>query len=194
MPNHRFGKHPAKHDYRTLRFKTYLKAGIAAPPPSYDVLATVYQKLKTNSPAKLFPMDGNDVYGDCTIAGLAHAETTYNGLVTKHKVMSKNAVEKLYFKLTGGVDSGLAELDVLNYWRQTKVSGDEILAFVASTPRITPISSRPFSCSAGSTSASNASKTARKTSTPASPGRPGRLLTMATPFSLSATIQTWSPC
>jgi hypothetical protein len=135
MPNHRFGKHPAKHDYRTLRFKTYLKPGIAAPPPSYDVLANVYQQLKTNNPAKLFPMDGNDVYGDCTIAGLAHAETTYNGLVAKHKVMSKNAVQKLYFKLTGGVDSGLAELDVLNYWRQTKVSGDEILAFVSIDPK-----------------------------------------------------------
>ena len=30
MANYRFGKHPAKHDYRTLRFKNYLKPGIAS--------------------------------------------------------------------------------------------------------------------------------------------------------------------
>ena len=76
-------------------------------------------------------MDGNDKYGDCTIAALAHAETTYRGLIGKHKVMAEKSVEKIYFQLTGGIDSGLAELDVLNYWRQNKVSGDEILAYVS---------------------------------------------------------------
>ncbi len=37
--------------------------------------------------------------------------------------------------LTGGVDSGLNELDVLNYWRQTKVGGDKILAFAKIDPK-----------------------------------------------------------
>jgi hypothetical protein len=32
--------------------------------------------------------------------------------------------------LTGGVDSGLNELDVLNYWRKHAVSNDKIRAFV----------------------------------------------------------------
>ena len=36
-------------------------------------------------------------------------------------------VIKVYFRLTGGQDTGLNELDVLNYWRQKKVFGDEIL-------------------------------------------------------------------
>jgi len=83
----------------------------------------------------LFPMDGNDTYGDCTIAALAHALTTYRALVGQKKILSRAAVVKLYMHLTGGVDSGLNELDVLNYWRQNAVSGDEILAFAAIDPK-----------------------------------------------------------
>jgi len=135
MPNYRFGKHPPKVDYRTLRFTSYLTPALAAPPASYNVLTGVYQKLKTSDPTKLFPMDGNDTLGDCTIAALAHAETTYGGLVAKHKIMAKQAVVKLYFHLTGGQDTGLVELDVLNYWRQHKVAGDAILAYISISPK-----------------------------------------------------------
>ena len=135
MPGYRFGKHPPKRDYRTLRFTTYLAAGIAAPPAAHNVLTQVYAKLKQSDPKKLFPMDGNDSLGDCTIAGLAHAITTYRGLIGQKKIMATPAVEKLYFHLTGGVDSGLNELDVLNYWRKTSVDGDKILAYVSVEPK-----------------------------------------------------------
>jgi hypothetical protein len=78
MPGYRFGKHPPKVDYRTLHFRNYALPGIAAPPSTYNVLtASVYPKLKTTDPTKLFPMDGNDTLGDCTIAALAHAETVF---------------------------------------------------------------------------------------------------------------------
>ena len=80
-------------------------------------------------------MDGNDTLGDCTIAALAHAVTTYRGLLGSKTIMSKRDVVKLYMHLTGGVDSGLNELDVLNYWRQTAVSGDKILAFASIDPK-----------------------------------------------------------
>ena len=132
MPNHRFGKHPPKVDYRTLRFKTYT-AAVAAPPPAYNVL-TSYPKLNTD-PTKLFPMDGNDTLGDCTLAALAHAETVYEGMIGAHKIMTKSAVVKLYMHLSGGLDSGLNELDVLNYWRQNKVSGDRIVNYVKIEPK-----------------------------------------------------------
>jgi hypothetical protein len=135
MPTYRFGKHPPKIDYRTLRFKTYLTPALAPPPPAYNVLTGVYQNLKATDPTKLFPMDGNDTLGDCTIAALAHAETTYGGLVNKKKIMARQAVVKLYMHLTGGVDSGLNELDVLNYWRQNNVSGDEIITYVSIDPK-----------------------------------------------------------
>jgi hypothetical protein len=110
MPHYRFGKHPPKVDYRTLRF--YAKAGTA-------------------DPTKSFPMDRNDTLGDCTIAALAHAVTTYRGLVGTQIIMSKQAAVKSYMHLTGGLDTGLNELDVLNYWRQHAVSHDKILAFVS---------------------------------------------------------------
>lgn len=135
MANYRFGKHPPKVDYRTLRFRNYLTATIAPPPPSFNVLDRVYANLKTSNPANLFPMDGNDTLGDCTIAALAHAITTYRGLLGHEKIMSRQAVVKLYEHLTGGPDTGLNEFDVLNYWRQNKVSGDEILAYVSIDPK-----------------------------------------------------------
>lgn len=131
----RFGKHPRKSDYRTLRFKNYLTAKIAAPPASYNVLTQVYKNLGTKQPTQLFPMDGNDAYGDCTIAALAHAETTYGGLIGTRTMMSTPDVEKLYFNLTGGIDTGLNELDVLNYWRHNAVNGDEIIAYASIDPK-----------------------------------------------------------
>jgi hypothetical protein len=136
MSNYRFGKHPPKVDYRTLRFKNYLMPGIAAPPATYNVLTTsVYPKLKTTDPTKLFPMDGNDTLGDCTIAALAHADTVFHGLLGKKTILSKQSVVKLYMHLTGGVDSGLNELDVLNYWRQNPVSRDKIVNYVSIDPK-----------------------------------------------------------
>lgn len=135
MPNFRFGKHPPKRDYRTLRFTSYVKPGLAAPPASFNVLTRVYQDLKVNDPSKIYPMDGNDTLGDCTIAGLAHAQTTYHALTSTKKIMTRNSVVKLYYQLTGGIDSGLNELDVLNYWRQNAVGGDAILAYVSIDPK-----------------------------------------------------------
>jgi hypothetical protein len=135
MPGYRFGKHPPQVDYRTLRLRTYLTPAIAPPPASYNALDRVYQNLNTTDPTQLYPMDGNDTLGDCTIAALAHAETTYRGLVGARGIMSKPAVVKLYMHLTGGVDSGLNELAVLNYWRQHRVSGDEIIGYASIDPK-----------------------------------------------------------
>ena len=135
MPAYRFGKHPPKRDYRTLRLNNYLTSALAPPPAAFDVLAAVYKNLNISDPTKLFPMDGNDTLGDCTIAALAHAITAYRGLVGQKKIMSQPAVTKLYMHLTGGVDSGLNELDVLNHWRQQAVDGDKILAYATIEPK-----------------------------------------------------------
>ncbi len=131
MPNYRFGKHPPKIDYRTLRFKDYLLPDIPPPPAAKDNLARVYSNLGISDPTLLFPMDGNDQLGDCTIAALAHAITTYSGLDSSKNIMSKQDVIKLYMHLTGGLDSGLNEFDVLNYWRQNAVNNDQMMAYVS---------------------------------------------------------------
>jgi len=137
----RYGKHAPKNDYRTLRFQNYLKSAggapaLAAPPAQFSGLDQVYQKLGINDPTVLFPMDGNDVYGDCTIAALAHAATVFNGRIGKKLIMSKASVVKTYMSLTHGIDSGLNELDVLNYWQSSpKIPGGEILAFAKIDPK-----------------------------------------------------------
>jgi hypothetical protein len=135
MPGTRFGKHPPKVDYRSLRLRDYLTNDLPAPPAAVNKLTQVYTKLGISDPAVLFPMDGNDTLGDCTIAALAHAVTTYSGLIGKKDIMAKAAAVKLYMHLTGGVDSGLNELDVLNYWRQNKVAGDRIMAYATINPK-----------------------------------------------------------
>jgi len=132
--SYRFGKHPPKVDYRTLRLRDYT-ANLAAPPAAVNTLARVYDKLEMSNPATLFPMDGNDTIGDCTIAALAHAVTTYRGVLGTKDIMTQKAVVKLYYHLTGGVDSGLNELDVLNYWKQHSVARDKILAFASIDPK-----------------------------------------------------------
>jgi hypothetical protein len=131
LTSFRFGKHPPKVDYRTLRLQDYLTDKLPAPPPTFNALTHVYKKLDVSSPTQLFPMDGNDTLGDCTIAALAHADTVFHGLVGKKKIMPKQAAVKLYMHLTGGVDSGLNELDVLNYWQSNAVQGDQLLAFAS---------------------------------------------------------------
>jgi hypothetical protein len=135
MDTFRFGKHAPKLDYRTLRLTKYLTSKLSAPPVSVDVLSRVYSKLKTSDPTKLFPMDGNDTYGDCTIAALAHADTVYAGLTGRKKILAKTSVIKLYMHLSGGVDSGLNELDVLNYWQSNAVDGDKIFAYTSIDPK-----------------------------------------------------------
>ena len=131
MPAYRFGKHPPKRDYRTLRLKNYLTSTLAAPPAAHDVLPIVYDKLNVADATKLFPMDGNDVLGDCTIAALAHASTVYHGLTGSKKIAARQDIVKLYMHLTGGIDSGLNELDVLNYWRAHSAASEKILAYAA---------------------------------------------------------------
>lgn len=130
----KFGKLATRNDYRTLRMSNY-STNLAAPPDSYDNLKRVYNNLKVNDPSVVFPMDGNDKYGDCTICALAHADTLYNGLIGKRSVLTEKAVVKIYKHLSGGQDTGLNELDILTYWRKTNVSGNKILAFVKIDPK-----------------------------------------------------------
>jgi len=130
MPQVRFGKHPAKSDYRTLRLENFLLSSLADPPQTFDTLQRVFDRTGIDDVPTLFPMDGNNQYGDCTIAALAHAITVFCGYQGKTNIPDEAMVVKLYLKLTNGVDSGLQELDVLNYWQSNEVDGDKISAYV----------------------------------------------------------------
>jgi hypothetical protein len=126
----RFGKLSPERDKRTLRLEDYLSVALPPPPDKFNVLDRVYNNLK-ESESELFPMDGNDKYGDCTIAAVAHADTIYDSLTNTKLVMKESDVIKLYLKLSGGEDTGLVELDVLKYWRKNIINGDKIYAFTS---------------------------------------------------------------
>lgn len=134
MENFRFGKQPKREDKRTLNMAKYISA-LPAPDLAFENLQSVYGNLKITDPAILFPMDGNDSVGDCTIAGIAHGETVYSGLIGKKKIPSLRLVLKVYYKLTGGQDTGLNELDVLNYWRKRTFDCDKIIAYAEIDPK-----------------------------------------------------------
>lgn len=127
----RFGKLPPKIDYRTLNFQRYIKEDIPEPPEKYEAVDRVMRHLNSlDNISSLFPMDANDQVGDCTIAGAAHAITVYHGLIGQRDVPAEKEVLKVYNHLTGGVDSGLYMLDVLNYWRRTGMFNNQITAFM----------------------------------------------------------------
>jgi hypothetical protein len=63
-------------------------------------------------------MLGNDKYGDCTVAGIAHGQDVLD-LATKKQIprfTDQNIIDQ-YLALSGGVDSGLDPVAVADYWR-----------------------------------------------------------------------------
>ena len=107
-------------------------------PPAFDVLGRVLSvRREARTPAKIadfFPMDGNDTIGDCTIAGIAHAQTIWRGMAGAYAVLPAQYCESLYFRLTGGADSGLACTTVLDYAHHHALAGDKVLAYVEVDP------------------------------------------------------------
>jgi hypothetical protein len=64
---------------------------------------------------------GNDSIGNCTIAGKAHLIGCFTGNANPPPAIFATAqIESDYFRLTGGPDSGLDEITVLEDWRDNK--------------------------------------------------------------------------
>ena len=106
----KLGKADARRDARNLRFRAVLKAAPALP-SSYD--------FDTKHPGIPTPMFGNDVVGDCVIAGRAHQTLRFEDIEQGSVMMiADKDVLNEYYKETGGPDSGLVVLDSLNVWRQ----------------------------------------------------------------------------
>jgi hypothetical protein len=105
----KLGKATAKRDKRNLMYAAILKAAIKVP-VEYDFDLT--------HPGIPTPMFGNDVHGDCVIAGRAHQTLRFEDIEQGSVIsISDSDVLKEYFKETGGADDGLVVLDSLNLWR-----------------------------------------------------------------------------
>ncbi len=75
-------------------------------------------------------LDGNDIYGDCTMAAAAHAIRAWNAATgSSDPVPHKAALLEEYFKLTGGPDTGLVESLVLKTWHDSGLCGNKILGY-----------------------------------------------------------------
>jgi len=127
----RFGKKPPIKDYRTFMLQNYLKDDIPSPPEKFESLKRVYENIDPDDPTVLFPMMANDEIGDCTIVGMAHGDTVWSALVGNKSIYPTDLVRKIYFHLTGGDDTGLAMLTVLDYFRKTVVAGETIYAYMS---------------------------------------------------------------
>jgi hypothetical protein len=77
-----------------------------------------------------FPMDGNDKYGDCTMAAAAHLIQSWNADVdVTMPVPTPTEVVAEYLKLSRGADSGLVESRVLKTWMASGLWGNKITGY-----------------------------------------------------------------
>ena len=111
----KLGKAPAKDDERNLKLASLLKA-LPSVPKQWD-FDTAYPATPIPT-----PMFGNDVHGDCVIAGRAHQTLRFEALEQKKAIpIADEDVLREYWKESGGAgpdfDNGLVVLDSLKVWR-----------------------------------------------------------------------------
>src|ERR1039457_1882225 len=120
----KLGRLPATRPAALSDLQTYAVGKLPTPPRTVEVPKTVY------------PIDGNDQYGDCTIAGVAHLLGAWNAETHENDpVPSEKAIVAEYFKLTGGEDSGLNEADVLKTWHAEGLFGEPIAGYAPVNPQ-----------------------------------------------------------
>jgi hypothetical protein len=119
VPEFKLGKKPAIHPFGVADLATYVKGKLPAAPAVVDAPLV-----------KQWTVLGNDIYGDCTIAGAAHLVMAWNQEVkVSDAVPSAQEVEHAYFTLTGGADTGLVEKTVLTHWHRNGLWGNKIAGF-----------------------------------------------------------------
>jgi hypothetical protein len=98
-------------DIRTIPFRSLLKLGLLPPLESFY---SVDQKLGINDNF----MFGNDQYGDCVKAMMAHGTLRFEKFETgSQPTITADEVIKEYLRETGGPDIGLNMLLALKDWR-----------------------------------------------------------------------------
>lgn len=124
MNTYKLGKQNPKLDLRTLRCGRYFTPELPTPPDSLDLSSAV---------SGGYPMDGNDQFGDCGFAGLHHHIQTLRANANQDALpLTEQDVIDAYFAFTGGADSGVVLLDVLNKWNNEGFFGTDTIGAFAS--------------------------------------------------------------
>jgi hypothetical protein len=134
-PSRKLGRHPKKHDPRTLQFRRYAKIRamrLADSPPNLIIPAAV----DWTSHLVAWGMMANDRLGDCTCAAAGHLVQAWTAANGAEITPDDAAIIAMYEAACGYVagnpetDRGGVELDVLNYWRRNPLAGATVEAFV----------------------------------------------------------------
>ncbi|MFJ8471285.1 hypothetical protein [Kitasatospora sp. NPDC094011] len=116
----KFGKLGPRFPVALKDFTAYAEAPLPAPPAAVDWATGV----------TAWPMDGNDQYGDCTMAAAAHMIQSWNAQTAEQDtVPTQQQVVAEYFQLSGGQDTGLVEADVLKTWQSGGLWGNTVVAY-----------------------------------------------------------------
>lgn len=116
----KFGKLGPQFPVALKELPAYATAPLPDPPPSVDWATNVGN----------WPMDGNNQYGDCTMAAAAHMIQSWNAQIgASDSVPSEQQVVDEYFKLSHGQDSGLVETNVLKTWQRGGLWGNRVIAY-----------------------------------------------------------------
>lgn len=124
---------------------SYGKLGRLAPKPLHSPDFTHYLQAPLSPPPAeiaapnlVYPMAGNDKFGDCTIAAVVHADQVWSSEIgATYEYPGDEDVEGEYFTLSGGQDSGLVEANVLAKWKSQGLFGNKIWGFAPVAPKHT---------------------------------------------------------
>ena len=128
---HMLGKHPAKHDRRTLQLGKYLAHDLPDPPAAVDWTAGITD----------WGMMLNDQIGICGLAAPGHQIESWRAVVGSPTVVPDADILAAYEAVAGydpndpSTDTGSCELDVLNYWRKTGIGGHFLGAYADVSPK-----------------------------------------------------------
>lgn len=124
MGLYKTGRLPATRPAALADLETYATGPLPTPPPELA------------SPPGDYPMDGNDVHGDCTYAGAAHLVEAWDVEVDEaDPVPDEPQVLAGYFAQTGGADTGCNEADVLKRWHTEGLFGRKIPGYAPVNPK-----------------------------------------------------------
>lgn len=112
----RFGRNRPVARSPRLSLKNYLMKALPSPPPACN-----YQRKARETLQKIY---GNDVLGDCVIAGMAHTVGVLTGNAGDQFYYDPGEIVAMYSAIggyipgNGATDNGCDEVTALNYWRE----------------------------------------------------------------------------